>query len=84
MGGRVVRTREQLARMTGTLDALSPLAVLQRGFAVAQDEQGRVLRRPADLPAGRRFRLRLAGGTIAAESHGAAPAPAAPGPVETP
>jgi exodeoxyribonuclease VII large subunit len=84
MGGRLVRTREQLARMTGTLDALSPLAVLQRGFAVAQDEQGRVLRLPADLPAGCRFRLRLAGGTIAAESHGAAPAPAAPAPEETP
>ncbi|HSJ16090.1 MAG TPA: exodeoxyribonuclease VII large subunit [Longimicrobiales bacterium] len=74
VAARVRHTRDRLRRIAGTLDALSPLAVLQRGYAVAQDEQGRVLRRTGDLPAGRSFRLRLGDGTVAAESAGPLPA----------
>jgi exodeoxyribonuclease VII large subunit len=70
MQQRVWRTRERLSHLAGTLDAFSPLAVLRRGYAVALDEHGRVLRSSADLPAGRAFRLRLADGSIAAESRG--------------
>ena len=39
----------------------SPLRVLGRGYAVARDEQGTVLKRVAQLPAGKEFRLRRDG-----------------------
>ena len=35
------------------LEALSPLRVLARGYSVAQDDDGRVLKRVADFPPGR-------------------------------
>jgi exonuclease VII large subunit len=44
--------------------------VLERGYAVARDADGRVLRRAADLPPGLRFRLRVADGEVRARSEG--------------
>ncbi|MGE0160620.1 MAG: exodeoxyribonuclease VII large subunit [Gemmatimonadales bacterium] len=67
---RVERARAALSGLGGRLDALSPLSTLRRGYAVARSEDGRVLGAAADLPPGVRFRLRLADGTIAAESLG--------------
>jgi exodeoxyribonuclease VII large subunit len=69
---RMERGRAVLGRIAGRLDALSPLATLRRGYAVARALDGRVLGTVADYPPGLRFRLRVADGTIAAESHGPA------------
>ena len=44
------------------LDALSPLKVLHRGFSVAQDPRGSVIRRVSELSEGERFTLRLSDG----------------------
>jgi len=55
------------ARLTAygaRLDALSPLKVLARGYAVARDENGRVLKRVAQLPSGKEFRLRVTDGEV--------------------
>ena len=41
--------RERLALAAASLDALSPLSVLQRGYAVAQDASGRLLRDAAAM-----------------------------------
>jgi exodeoxyribonuclease VII large subunit len=59
-----------LARLAASLDALSPLKVLDRGYAVARDAAGRVLRRVADLPPGRAFRLRVTDGEVPARAEG--------------
>ncbi len=56
--------REQLAALAAQLDALSPLAVLGRGFALARRPDGTVLRRAADLAPGDAFTLRLAEGEL--------------------
>ncbi len=64
------RRRSKLAALGGRLDALSPLSTLARGYAVPRTAEGRVLRRVADFPAGLGFHLRLADGTVTAESTG--------------
>ena len=61
--------RANLERLAAALDALSPLKVLDRGYAVARDTAGRVLRRVADFPTGLRFRLRVADGEVGARAE---------------
>jgi exodeoxyribonuclease VII large subunit len=63
----------RLGRLADTLHALSPLAALTRGFAVAQDHDGRVLRRVEDFRQGGRFRLRVADGRIDCTVEGTEP-----------
>ena len=56
--------RERLAALAARLDALSPLAVLGRGYAIARLPGGSVLRRAGDLAPGDPFTLRLAEGEL--------------------
>jgi exodeoxyribonuclease VII large subunit len=58
------RREQRLGRLADRLEALSPLASLKRGYAVAQDPTGRLLRRVGDFAPGHRFRLRLADGRV--------------------
>ena len=67
---RVERRRQALHALAGRLDALSPLAVLGRGYAVALGEGGHVLRRTADLPPGMPFTLRVADGSVGCRANG--------------
>ena len=46
------RRRHHVARLAAQLDALSPLRVLERGYAVPTGADGRVLKRRADFAAG--------------------------------
>ena len=62
--------RSDVARLAAKLDALSPLKVLERGYSVARDAGGRVLRRTGDFTAGLPFRLRLADGEVRARAEG--------------
>jgi exodeoxyribonuclease VII large subunit len=64
MQHRIERSNALLTAHGARLDALSPLKVLGRGYAVARDEHGRVLKRVADLPGGREFRLRVTDGEV--------------------
>jgi exodeoxyribonuclease VII large subunit len=56
--------RHALARRT--LDAVSPLATLDRGYAIVTLEDGRVLRDTADAPVGTRIEARLSRGRLRA------------------
>jgi exodeoxyribonuclease VII large subunit len=53
-------------RLAAQLDALSPLRVLGRGYAVPMNEAGRVLKRRADFAPNESFRLRVADGDVRA------------------
>ena len=64
LGDRLERGHGRLGRAADRLHALSPLAALGRGYAVAQDADGRVLRRAEAFRAGDRFRLRVSDGRI--------------------
>lgn len=52
----------RLKALAGRLDALSPLTVLARGYAVAQDEEGRLLRSVKGLEPGDRVKVTLSEG----------------------
>lgn len=58
--------RKSLGLAAASLDALSPLAVLQRGYAIAQNEDGSLLRDAKLVSIGDQIRVRLADGKIGA------------------
>ena len=64
MDHRLEQSRALLSAHSARLDALSPLRVLARGYAVARDAQGTILKRVAQLPAGKTFRLRVTDGEV--------------------
>ncbi|MNV66136.1 Exodeoxyribonuclease 7 large subunit [compost metagenome] len=47
-----------------TLQAVSPLATLGRGYSILLDERGRAVRRAADTHSGQRLKARLAEGEL--------------------
>ncbi len=59
--------RTELAARAAKLEALSPLATLRRGYAVAETERGAALRSVKDVRSGDRLRLRLPDGEMSAE-----------------
>jgi exodeoxyribonuclease VII large subunit len=59
--------QRRLNRASAGLGALSPLAVLSRGYALVYSVDGKLLRSAADTAAGRTIRARLAHGTLEAE-----------------
>jgi exodeoxyribonuclease VII large subunit len=58
--------RHRADRLAAQLDALSPLRILDRGYAVPVGPDGYVLKRRAEFVPGAPFRLRLADGDVAA------------------
>ncbi|PRY65185.1 exodeoxyribonuclease VII large subunit [Vreelandella songnenensis] len=62
--------QRQQARLTSAareLNAISPLAVLGRGYAIAQDEKGQVVRRAQETTPGQKLSLRLGEGRLSVE-----------------
>jgi exodeoxyribonuclease VII large subunit len=55
---------ERVSLAAGKLDSLSPLGVLARGYAIAFDAQGRVIKRAAAVNSGERVRVRVSEGEI--------------------
>ena len=58
------RKKQELVASVGKLEALSPLAVLQRGYAVAQNAEGEVTTSAAAFDAGDRITVRFADGAV--------------------
>ena len=61
------RARERLLPLVRTLNAVSPLATLERGYAIVMDERGEILRDAAEAAAGTIIEARLAKGRIRAK-----------------
>ncbi len=68
LGHRLDTAAADLVHTRARVSTLSPKATLGRGYAVAQRADGTVVRRPADVTAGERLRLRLAEGELAADA----------------
>ncbi|WP_083001463.1 exodeoxyribonuclease VII large subunit [Halomonas sp. GT] len=57
----------RLSSAARELNAISPLAVLGRGYAIAQDEKGHVIRRAEDTAPGQKLSLQLGEGRLNVE-----------------
>jgi exodeoxyribonuclease VII large subunit len=67
---RLLRARaERVARLRTQLEERSPMRVLERGYSVAYDAQGNVLRNASQVALGEEIRVRLHRGEITAEVH---------------
>ena len=58
----VDRKKQTFLRLAGSLDALSPLKILSRGYSFVQDPTGRIIRSVGELQVGQSLRLRLSDG----------------------
>ncbi|HUQ90141.1 MAG TPA: exodeoxyribonuclease VII large subunit [Bryobacteraceae bacterium] len=63
----LTRAHRRLEPLDAHLSQLSPLRVLERGYAIVQNSEGAVVKEPAQAPQGTRLRVHLAKGEIAAE-----------------
>jgi exodeoxyribonuclease VII large subunit len=66
----VRRARERLLPLVRTLNAVSPLATLERGYAIVSIEGGGILRDAADAGPGTLIEVRLGAGRLRAKVEG--------------
>ncbi|WP_110239489.1 exodeoxyribonuclease VII large subunit [Nocardioides gilvus] len=74
---RLDRAADDVDHHRARARALSPLATLQRGYAVVQDDAGHVVTSISSAAAGTELTVRLADGRVHTTSTGVAPDPAA-------
>ncbi|HIY24759.1 MAG TPA: exodeoxyribonuclease VII large subunit [Candidatus Brachybacterium merdigallinarum] len=67
VGSRLDRARDQVDHLGRQVRALSPLATLERGYAVVQTPDGALVRSPEQAPPGQPLSVRVAGGRFGAE-----------------
>lgn len=59
--------RKIMSELCAKLDAMSPLAVLKRGYAIAEDGQGGIIKEVKNLKTGEIFKLTLSDGSCKCE-----------------
>jgi exodeoxyribonuclease VII large subunit len=71
----VATRKTTLGALAGRLHALSPLATLDRGYAVARNAKGRTLGSVGDFDTGSSFVLRVRDGEVTSTATGIRPLP---------
>jgi len=66
MRATLARARRRYEPLAAELNQLSPLRVLDRGYAIVQDDQGRILKDAADAPPPSAIAVRLSRGRLKA------------------
>ncbi|MEO8025847.1 MAG: exodeoxyribonuclease VII large subunit [Bryobacteraceae bacterium] len=61
---RIARGRARLGPLQAHVTQLSPLKILDRGYAIVTNEDGRIVKSPGDAPAGTKIRARVAAGSV--------------------
>ena len=70
MRTRISNHRSRLNQLFAKLEALSPIKILERGYALVFDARGSLIKDTAQVSPGERISARVAKGTIAAEVKG--------------
>ena len=73
IGSRLDRAADEIDHLGRQVRALSPLATLERGYAVVQDAEGTIIRSPDQPDVGQALSVRVAGGRFGAERTDADP-----------
>ena len=73
MALRLSRSRMQVDALAQRLEALNPLAVLSRGYALVQDEEGRVIDTVAKTHPGQRLQITVSDGVFHARTESDSP-----------
>jgi exodeoxyribonuclease VII large subunit len=63
---QLARRHSRLESVAGKLSQLSPLRILERGYAIVTTENGAIVKRSVEAPAGAQLRIRLAEGRLGA------------------
>jgi exodeoxyribonuclease VII large subunit len=71
MRNQLLLNKVKLERMGRALEALSPLAILERGYALVFDTRGQLIKDAAQVGAGDEIAARMARGEIRAVVKGA-------------
>jgi exodeoxyribonuclease VII large subunit len=66
MRTRLLQQRARLDQLAGQIEALSPLAILERGYALVFDASGKLVKDAAQVSSGDEISARLARGTVTA------------------
>ena len=66
MHTRLLESRGTLDRQTASLEALSPVSILNRGYALVFDAKGQLVKDAAQLSTGEELSARLARGRVRA------------------
>ncbi|MBN9430520.1 MAG: hypothetical protein J0H09_28845, partial [Burkholderiales bacterium] len=76
----LARASERFERAARAIELVSPQAVLERGYAIVRDADGRIVRDSAQAPAGSGLAVTLARGELRVQVQEQAPGsmPAAP------
>lgn len=67
MRSRIAAAHRRFEPLEAHLTQLSPLRILDRGYAIVQNESGAVVKHPMDAPAGTEIKVRIAKGKLTAE-----------------
>jgi len=67
MGMRLTRSHGKLDPLIAHLTQLSPLKILERGYAIVTNEQGQIVKSPQQAPVETNIAIRLAQGQLKAE-----------------
>jgi len=73
---RVYEQRARVERAESQLQALSPVAILERGYALAFDERGELVKDAGQVAVGEKLRVRVARGEIATRVESKSPSTA--------
>ncbi len=64
MDRTVMRSRERFARLVASLDAMSPLKVISRGYSIVSSSEGKIIKKTDDVRSGEKLSVRVEDGNI--------------------
>lgn len=64
VSNKIAILRENLGKNAGKANALSPLATLDRGYSIAQNQSGKIIKSVSELKPGDSFKLTLSDGIV--------------------
>ena len=63
--GRIISAnKEVFTRLVASVDAMSPLKVISRGYSIATQDDGKIIKKTSDVSRGDKISIRVEDGSI--------------------